>query len=108
MPVWQLSRRDPQSALASGGRAEIAGQHRTRTVLAVVEVALSVTLTIGAGLVLKSLWQLQKVDPGFRADHLVTLRFDVPNGKYEGDARLALATRSPSACAVFPASRAQR
>ncbi len=91
VPVWQLSRRDPQSALASGGRAEIAGQHRTRTVLAVVEIALSVTLTIGAGLVLKSLWQLQKVDPGFRADHLVTLRFDVPNGKYEGDPRLALA-----------------
>lgn len=91
VPVWQLSRRDPQSALASGGRAEVAGQHRTRTILAVIEVALSVTLTIGAGLVLKSLWQLQKVDPGFRSDHLVTLRFDVPNGKYEGDARLALA-----------------
>jgi len=90
VPVWQLSRRDPQSALASGGRAEVAGQHRTRTILAVIEVALSVTLTIGAGLVLKSLWQLQKVDPGFRSDHLVTLRFDVPNGKYEGDARLAL------------------
>jgi predicted permease len=90
VPVWQLSRRDPQSALASGGRAEVAGQHRTRTILAIIEVALSVTLTIGAGLVLKSLWQLQKVDPGFRSDHLVTLRFDVPNGKYEGDARLAL------------------
>jgi putative ABC transport system permease protein len=48
VPVWQLSRRDPQSALAGGGRAEVAGQHRTRTVLAVVEVALSVMLTIGA------------------------------------------------------------
>ncbi len=90
LPVWQLSRRDPQSALASGGRAEVSGQHRTRTVLAVAEVALSVTLTIAAGLVLKSFWQLQKVDPGFRSDHLVTLRFDVPNGKYEGDARLRL------------------
>jgi putative ABC transport system permease protein len=90
LPVWQLSRRDPQSALATGGRSEVAGQHRSRALLAVVEVALSVTLTIGAGLVLKSLWQLQKVDPGFRPDHLVTLRFDVPNGKYEGNARLAL------------------
>ena len=90
LPVWQLSRRDPQAALSTGGRSEVSGQHRTRTVIAVIEVALSVTLTIGAGLILKSLWQLQKVDPGFRADHLVTLRFDVPNGKYEGEARLAL------------------
>ena len=91
VPVWRLSRRDPQSALASGGRSEIAGQHRTQSALAVIEVGLAVTLTIGAGLVLKSLWQLQEVDPGFRPDHLVTLRFDVPNGKYEGDARLAIA-----------------
>ena len=91
VPVWQLSRRDPQSALASGGRAEIGGQDRTRTVFAIVEIALAVTLTIGAGLIVKSLWQLQQVDPGFRPDHLVTLRFDVPNGKYEGAARLALA-----------------
>lgn len=90
LPVWQLSQRDPQSALATGGRSEVAGQHRSRAALAIVEVALSVTLTIGAGLVLKSLWQLEKVDPGFRPDHLVTLRFDVPNGRYEGDARLAL------------------
>lgn len=91
VPIWQLSRRDPQSALTtSGSRSDISDQHRTRTVIAVVEVALSVALTVGAGLILKSLWQLQKTDPGFRSDHLVTLRFDVPNRKYEGDARLSL------------------
>ncbi len=91
VPVWQCSKRDPQSALTTGGnRSEASGQHRTRTVIAMLEVALSVTLTVGAGLVIKSLWQLRKVDPGFRSDHLVTLRFDVPNGKYEGDARLGV------------------
>lgn len=88
IPVWQMSRRDPQSSLTGGGHAEITGQHRTRTVIAVIEVALSVMLTIGAGLLIKSLWRLQHADPGFRSDHLLTLRFDVPNGKYEGDARL--------------------
>jgi predicted permease len=91
VPVWQLSRRDPQSSLTTGGsRSEVYGQHRTRTVIAVVEVGLAVTLTVGAGLILKSLWQLRQVDPGFRSDHMVTLRFDVPNGRYEGPARLAL------------------
>src|SRR5215472_11502953 len=87
IPVWQLSRRDPQSILMAGGnRNEVTGQHRMRSIIAVVEIALSV----GAGLIIKSLWQLRTVDPGFRADHLVTLRFDVPNGKYEGEARLNL------------------
>lgn len=91
VPVWQLSRREPQSILTmGGGRGDLPGQHRTRNIIAVIEVALSVTLTVGAGLIIKSLWQLQKVDPGFRSDHLVTLRFDVPNGKYEGTARLSL------------------
>ncbi len=91
VPLWQLSRRDPQSALTTGGnRSEVSGQHRTRAIIAVVEVALSVMLTVGAGLLIKSLWRLQNVDPGFRSDHLVTLRFDVPNGKYEGEARLRL------------------
>lgn len=87
-PVWQISRRDPQSSLTIGSRSEITGQHRTRTIIAVIEVALSVMLTIGAGLLIKSLWRLQHADPGFRSDQLVTLRFDVPNRKYEGDARL--------------------
>ncbi len=89
VPLWQLSKRDPQSALTTGGnRSEPAKQHRTRATIAVVEVALAVLLTIGAGLLIKSLWHLQNIDPGFRSDHLVTLRFDVPNEKYQGDERL--------------------
>jgi putative ABC transport system permease protein len=88
-PVWQISRRDSQSSLTGGSRTEITGQHRTRTIIAIIEIALSVTLTIGAGLLIKSLWQLRRTDPGFRSDHLATLRFDVPNGKYQGDTRLA-------------------
>jgi putative ABC transport system permease protein len=45
---------------------------------------------VGAGLTIKSLWRLQHADPGFHADHLVTLRFDVPDGKYRGAAQRSL------------------
>lgn len=103
VPLWQLSRRDPQSALTTGGnRSEPSGQHRTRTTIAVVEVALAVLLTIGAGLLVQSLRRLQNIDPGFRADHLVTLRFDVPNEKYKGDARLDLGYRIAELAQAMP------
>ena len=59
-----------------------------------MEVALAVLLTIGAGLLMQEFAAICKIStPGFRADHLVTLRFDVPNEKYQGDARLDLGYR---------------
>ncbi len=91
VPLVQLSRRSPRLALNDrSGRNESPSHNRIRTTLAIVEIALSVLLSVGAALMIKSLWRLQSVDPGFRSDHLVTLRFDVPNDKYQGDTRLSL------------------
>jgi putative ABC transport system permease protein len=50
----------------------------TRTVLVAVEIALSVTLLAGAGLLLKTMARISVIDPGFRSDHLLALRAPVP------------------------------
>ncbi len=53
---------------------------RARTILVTAEIALSVALLAGAGLLLKTMLRIQAIDPGFRVDHLLTLRAPVPRG----------------------------
>src|SRR5262249_53193596 len=64
-PAWRLSRANVSDALKHVGRGADTGGRRTRSVLVVAEVALSLVLLAGAGLLLRSLWNLQRVDPGF-------------------------------------------
>jgi predicted permease len=71
---------------AAKSTAGLRGRRMGR-VLVVSEVALALVLMMGAGLLLKSLSHLLTDSPGFRPDHLVTLRFYVPDRKYEGDGR---------------------
>jgi predicted permease len=63
---------------------EGAGSHRLRQLLVASQVALSVVLLIGAGLLIRGVYDLQKVDPGFDPDQLVTLRTEFPGFRYEG------------------------
>ena len=55
--------------------------HASRAVV-LVEVALSLVMLMGAGLLLKSFVRLQRVDPGFRTERLLTLRLSLPAGRY--------------------------
>lgn len=81
-PAWQLSRVDLNDALRSGGRTQAGSRSRLRDLFVASEIALSLVLLIGAGLVLKSLWNLQHVDTGFQADHVLTLDFALREPAY--------------------------
>jgi putative ABC transport system permease protein len=72
--------------LRSGGRGGTGGRTRTRLrdVLLVCEVASSAALLIGAGLLLRSFLHLQEVNPGFRADHVLTMQLSLPPAHYPG------------------------
>src|SRR5262249_4581632 len=60
-----------------------------RDVLIGIEVALSLMLLIGAGLMLKSFANLRAVDPGFNPDRMLSIRFSLPNQRYQSPAQIA-------------------
>lgn len=86
-------KRDLASSLHEGGeRATLGGgtgRHRVRNILIVAQVAISFVLLIGAGLMIRSLWNLQQVDPGFATERVLTSRVDLNFTKYDtADKRL--------------------
>ncbi len=82
-PSFRLSKTDVHESLKEGARGSASGaSRRLRGMLVVSEVALSLTLLIGAGLLLRSLAQLLNVSPGFDAGHVLTLRTSVLGQRY--------------------------
>lgn len=83
VPAWRTTTIDPQDALR-GGRGGGAGreQHRALRTLVVAEIALSLVLLIGAGLILKSFAQLLQKDPGFETEHVLALDVTVAAARY--------------------------
>ena len=91
VPAIHSARQDPQEALRADGRASTTGigRRRLRAALTIGEVALSVALLIGAGLLIRSFARLQQVDPGFRVANLMTARVTLPATAYpDGPSRL--------------------
>jgi putative ABC transport system permease protein len=82
LPAGQASRLDLQAALKEGGRNLTGGRAAVRSALVVAQVAIAVVLLIGAGLLMNSFARLLRVDPGFDAEHLLTLRVGLPDGLY--------------------------
>lgn len=82
-PAWRSTRIDPQDALR-GGRGGGAGreQHRALRALVVGEMALSLVLLIGAGLMIKAFSMLLAKDPGFETAHVLTLEATVASARY--------------------------
>jgi putative ABC transport system permease protein len=85
VPATQGIRLDLLSALKEGGLKGLAefGRRRLRGTLVVAEVALSLMLVIGAGLLLNSFWRLVNVDLGFSQESVLTGRVSLPASKYE-------------------------
>ncbi len=88
-PALQASRFNLNETLKEGGRdnAQTRGGNRVRNVLVVLEVAVSLVLLVGAGLLINSFMRLRSVDPGFRADNLLTMSVVLPQQKYPDHAR---------------------
>jgi putative ABC transport system permease protein len=87
-PAIQAAQQDPQDALRADGRHSTAGagRRRLRALLTVGEVALSVALLIGAGLLIRSFAALQQVEPGFSPRGLMTARVTLPATTYPNSA----------------------
>lgn len=85
-PALQAAANDPQDTLRADSRGSTtgAGRKRIRSILTVAEVALSVALLIGAGLLIRSFAQLQQVSPGFNMTGVMTARVGLPNTAYPG------------------------
>ena len=87
VPAFTASRPDLNNTLKEGGRsaAEGAGGRRLRNALAVTEIALSLVLLVGAGLLIRSFIRLQEVRPGFNPQHLLCVDLSLPSAKYKED-----------------------
>ena len=89
LPGLRLSRPNVNQALKQGlGRTDSdSGGHSTRATLVIAEVALSLVLLFGAGLMIRSFQQLQRVNPGFESDNVMTMTLAVARSKFPTPAR---------------------
>ncbi len=83
-PALHASAPDLHNSLKEGGKSAVSGRglNRSRNLLVVTEVALSLLLLIGAGLLIQSFRRLQEVDLGFNPNNLLTMRISLPESKY--------------------------
>ncbi len=83
-PVWQLFKADLNQSLRDGGKGLYVARSggRALSALVVVETALTLTLLVGAGLLVKSFIRLQRVDPGFDPRNVLTAVVTLPRAVY--------------------------
>ena len=85
LPAIQATRTDPQDSLKADARAGGRGG-RLRHLLVVAEIVFAVVLLLGAGLLMRSMWNIQRVDPGFKPEGVLTMRLTLPRERYPDDA----------------------
>ena len=89
IPALQATNKDLQGMLKTGGRAEAGGRSRLRGALVVFELALALVLLVGAALMMRSFLAVQKADPGFNIEKVMTLRIYLPGETYADPAAKA-------------------
>lgn len=87
-PAWRIARLDLHDALKAGGRAGGVIRDRVRSTLIVGQVALALTLLVGAGLLIRTANYLQHVDPGYEPRGLQTARLTLPTSAYREPAHV--------------------
>ena len=81
-PLWRISRADLVQQLRDGSQSSTAARHRFRSVIVVGEMALAIVLVVGAGLMLRSLDALQRIDLGFNPEDVLTFHVSLPDASY--------------------------
>jgi len=82
LPAFRAAGTHLERALREGGRSIRGGHDRVRTLLVSVEVAMAMTLLVGAGLLIRSAWLVQHVNPGFEPHGVLTGRLMLPAAQY--------------------------
>jgi putative ABC transport system permease protein len=107
-PALQFSRPDVHHALKEGAAVSVRGfrfvlRRGTQSLLVIGEVALALVLLIGAGLLIRSLWRLQQIEPGFNPDKLLTLQLEFPASRYRYNAQvMSFVTQLKERLATLP------
>ncbi|MGH9940354.1 MAG: ABC transporter permease, partial [Blastocatellia bacterium] len=83
-PAWQSARQDVNATLKSGA-GRLSSQRRVFSALVVAEIALTLVVLLGAGLLINSFLRLLRVEPGLDVDRLLTVTFEPPSAQYNGD-----------------------
>lgn len=88
VPAFAASRTGMNETLKEGGRTGSAGggHARLRAALVIAEIAVALVLLTASGLLLRSFEKLRAVDPGFRADHMLTAAYGLPQQQYSSQA----------------------
>jgi putative ABC transport system permease protein len=87
-PALHSSKTELQETLKEGGRGVLRTRGRLRSSLMVFEVTSTLVLLIGAGLLIKSFWRVQEVNPGFDPNNLLAMRLSLPDTKYKEPAQI--------------------
>jgi putative ABC transport system permease protein len=84
VPAVKASRIDLTQSLKEGSRSVAGGSsQRLRSLIVVAEIAMSLVLLVGAGLLMRSFVRLTRVDPGFDAHNVLTMKMTIPRSKYK-------------------------
>jgi putative ABC transport system permease protein len=81
-PAWQAARQDMRVAPGAGMRP---GQRKLFSALVVIEIALTLVALLGAGLLVNSFLRLRQVEPGLDVERLLTVEFEPPSARYNGE-----------------------
>jgi predicted permease len=88
VPALRVARVDLVASLREGSTRTATGREGFRSALVVAEMALAVVLVIGAGLMIRSLQALRRVELGFEPDKVLTLRVSLPSASYQTPQRV--------------------
>lgn len=107
IPALRAARVDPAAALGDGGRAGVSRQtRRVRDWLVVLQVAMSMVLLVGAGLLLRSFGELSTVDAGFDAEHVLAVNLQLPPATYNEEGQAIFFVRLMARIRALPGVRA--